>query len=532
MPLRWWLAIAAAVLGGVALDSGSPWLAWWPGGFLGVGLILLALWQQRVGFAVLIGAIAGAAFWLPHIDWLTLYLGPVPWLALCAVMIAWFAVFGAATAIATRGFAMLRTPWLRILCQAVTVTALWVAREQLQSSWPYGGFAWGRVAYTQLDGPFVSLASWFGFAGFSACVVGGVALLIACVAEVTQRGSAGRGWRNHTAAFVLASCSVVVLLVLAWVPPAMLESRGTVRVAAVQGNSKSGIFDDRENGDVFSAHLNATRAFLADSGSTARSVDLLVWPENSAEYQLPAEPTRLAALRQLAREFTAPIVVGTILSEEETSGERRFTNSSLLISEDAAVGVTVARYDKRRPVPFAEYMPNRAFFRALAPELVDLVQLEYEFGSRSAVLPVDTEHGVLRAGVAICFDIVFDDQARAMMQDDAEFILAQTNNADFGRTNESAQQLAIARLRAVETGRAVVNISTVGTSAVALPDGTLAAELTPFTAATMVADIPRVSGQTPALRFGGVIAAAWLCIAVCGFGLASALSYLGRGRRA
>ena len=108
-------------------------------------------------------------------------------------------------------------------------------------------------------------------------------------------------------------------------------------------------------------------------------------------------------------------------------------------------------------------------------------------------------------------------------------ILAQTNNADFGHTDQSAQQLQIAKLRAVETGRALVNISTVGTSAVVLPNGEEVDRLTPFTAGAMVAEVPLVTGQTPALRFGSVIAGAWLALAAAGMLLSLAA---GRGRPA
>ena len=166
------------------------------------------------------------------------------------------------------------------------------------------------------------------------------------------------------------------------------------------------------------------------------------------------------------------------------------------------------------------------------PDLVDLVQLEYSFGQLPAVLPIETSAGEIRAGIAICFDIIFDDHAVALMNgggDAAEVILAQTNNADFGHTDQSAQQLQIAKLRAVETGRALVNISTVGTSAVVLPNGEEVDRLTPFTAGAMVAEVPLVTGQTPALRFGSVIAGAWLALAAAGMLLGLAA---GRGRRA
>ncbi|WP_244303380.1 nitrilase-related carbon-nitrogen hydrolase [Leucobacter coleopterorum] len=144
-------------------------------------------------------------------------------------------------------------------------------------------------------------------------------------------------------------------------------------------------------------------------------------------------------------------------------------------------------------------------------------------GTRSPVIDVATDAGPVRVGIAICFDIIFDQQAVELVGDEAEVVFAQTNNADFGRTDESAQQLAIARMRAIETGRALVNISTVGTSAIVAPDGTDLAQLTPFTADAMVAELPLVSGETPALRFGAVFAALWVLCGAAGTGVGVAV---------
>ncbi len=267
------------------------------------------------------------------------------------------------------------------------------------------------------------------------------------------------------------------------------------------------------------------------SRSKGERVDLIIWPENSGEFQLPDQHYRAVEMQRLAKRANAPIVVGSILQNTDDT----FTNSSIVIDEN---GVTDLRYDKRRPVPFAEYMPNRAFFGALAPELVSLVQLEYSFGQFPAVLSIDTAVGEVRAGIAICFDIVFDDHAVALMNGgtnqagepiDAQLILAQTNNADFGHTDQSAQQLQIAKLRAVETGRALVNISTVGTSAIVLPDGTEVDRLATYTSDAMVGEAPRVTGQTPALHYGALIAGGWLAVGL--LGLLTGLVGLRRSRR-
>ena len=167
------------------------------------------------------------------------------------------------------------------------------------------------------------------------------------------------------------------------------------------------------------------------------------------------------------------------------------------------------------PVPFAEYLPARDFFYPLAPDLFDMVPRDYSFGERDTVFDVAGH----TAGIAICYDIVDDAIFRQMMAEGADVIFAPTNNADFGRTDQSEQQLDIAKIRAVETGRTVVNISTVGTSAIILPSGEELVRLPTFEEGYMLEEIPTSSHTTPATRLGmtfelGVSALGLLSIAM------------------
>lgn len=522
--LPWWIAVPTAALGGWLFDLANPDIACWPLVFPAILLILASWWKQQVGVAVLAGVAAGAAFWMPHISWLTLYLGPIPWLALSAVMIAWFALQGLVTAVATRGIAALpsmrRSPVVMVLAQSAAAAGIWVLREGVQGSWPYGGFPWGRVAHVFADTPFGALVSWVGFAGLSGFIV------LCCAAITGGVLSMGAGWISErqpsvpVSWHVLVPGAIAVALVgaSALVAPAQLAETGMLRVAAVQGNSKSGIFDDRESGDVFADHIAATEQLLDDLEAENEQVDVIVWPENAGEFGLTANPLRGREVALLAKRAGAQIVVGTVLQDDDGT----YTNSSIVWGPDGQQRPTeTSRYDKRFPVPFAEYMPNRDFFHALVPDLVDLVQLEYRTGTTPPVMPVQIDSATIRAGVAICFDIIFDDQAVHMTEDDAEVIFAQSNNADFGRTDESVQQLQIARLRAIETGRALVNISTVGTSAIIAPDGGDIVALPTHTQGSLVADVPLVTGETPALRFGAFISTIWMIIGGAGFAAGS-----------
>ena len=177
-------------------------------------------------------------------------------------------------------------------------------------------------------------------------------------------------------------------------------------------------------------------------------------------------------------------------------------------------------------MPFAEYMPARPFFRALVPDLVDLVTRDYQRGTTDTVMDVD---GVV-AGISICFDITDDSAVQSMVDDGAQVILAQTNNADFGQTDENLQQLAIARLRAIETGRSVVNISTVGHSAIIAPDGSTIDAIAPYAPGAMVDDVPLSTTSTPASVAGAGIALVVSLFGAAGFAMAAIAGAAARRR--
>ncbi len=500
-----WLAVLAALVGGLALDVSTPAFAIWPAAWLSVALMLYAFWQRTPGQGFILGLVAGSAFWLPNISWLTLYLGPVPWLALASVMVLWMGLMGAGISAVTRWFPRFtRIKWARSVTLGLVVAGIWVTREALQSSWPYGGFAWGRLAVTQVNSPFADLASWIGFDGLSGLIVLTVSTVLAFL--LGQSSDLDKKVRLR-----LASSVVAITLLLTFVPVFPQEPVGQRRVGAVQGNSDAGIFSNRQPGDILEDHVEASLKLRGER------LDFLAWPENAADID-PTRSARAAAdLDFVTEQLDAPLVTGTITREDN-----HYFNSSIVWEQGRGV---VDQYDKRRPVPFAEYMPNRAFFRALAPDLVDLVQLDYTPGSGTSVVEV----AGVTAGVAICFDIIFDELAVDMVSQGAELVLAQSNNADFGRTDENEQQLAIARLRAIEMGRAIVVISTVGHSALIDADGRFLADIEPFTADAVAVTTPLYQATTPAILLGWFVTAVFIAAASLGL-VASLASRLRRSR--
>ncbi|WP_314646773.1 apolipoprotein N-acyltransferase [uncultured Microbacterium sp.] len=457
------VALTASVLAGASLDLAYPDLGWWPFAFLSVSVGLWTLVGRSLPTAFLVSGGFGAAFYLLHLSWVVTFLGPLPWLALAGLQSILFGAGGVLIALAYRlsrargGVSELLIP--------VWVAGLWVLRETLMGAWPYGGFPWSRVGLTLVDSPFADTASWTGATGLSFLVV----LVCASALDAALR----RRWQSLVA-------SVALLVAMYAVPLFPTESAGTLRLGWVQADGPSGYFDAKEPGDILDAHLRATEPLRG------QDVDLLVWPEGSVDADPLNDWSAAARLEELVETSGTDL----LLNAATTRGDETFNTSLLWTSRGAE-----QLYDKAHPVPFGEYVPDRWFYETLAPDLVGLIQREYTPGSTSPTM--DTAG--TRIGLAICFDVIYDDVIYAAAVSGAELYVLQTNNADFRGTDENLQQLAIARMRAIETGRTVANISTTGRSQIITKAGTVTSGLPENTTGARISEVALNSGTTPAV---------------------------------
>ena len=503
-----WAAILLVLAAGPIMDAGFPDRDWWPLTFVGIAMMLWAFRGRRAGSAFLVGFVGGMSFYLFHIQWASEFLGLVPMLALSFLESLFFGVGAIAIALAYRWLPRVwRGIYGRLLFLPLVVAGLWTAREAIASVWPYGGFAWGRVALSQSESPFAGLFGWFGISGVGFVMV----FLVAVGVEAVVLQKADR--------LVRATVAVGLAAVILAIPAFPVAVDGTMRVAAVQGNGKAGYFDRGEPGSVLQSQVDATYPLIR----AGEKADVVVWPEGGSDSSPYDNPRTAQVFDAVSEDFDAPLVAGVITTRVDDEGVETYYNTSVLW--DAENGDT-DYYDKKHPVPFGEYVPDRAFWRPFAPDLIDLIGREYTPGTTDTVFDID---GVV-AGINICFDIVDDQILTDSVDEGAQIIFAQSNNADFGRTDESVQQLAIARIRAIELGRSVVNISTVGTSAVIAPDGSTVDRLPTHTAGAMLNDVPLSSTTTPAVLLGRQIE--WLVsgIGVLGLLVAAAATRAPRSR--
>ena len=318
--------------------------------------------------AFLIGFVTGQAFYISHIEWISLYLGPVPLLALSTLMALYFGLGMALTAWLYR---RLRPKGVSVAWFALLASAVWTLREFVANNFPYGGFPWSRLAMTQSDS---ILAGWVWLGGMSL-----LTFVVALLGSLLTLGIKHLSDRKLPKKSMAASFLLLLLLPVLTPYGLTTEQLGERVIAGVQGNANAGLFSNVDKGTILQNHIDATELLV--SSPLASEIELLVWPENASDI----DPLRSIAAREkieaVAAEIGAPFTFGTITQR----GEDTFNSTLLWIP---GVG-PVDYYDKKQPVPFAEYAPDREFWRMFAPDLVDMIPRGFSFGTRDGIFELE-----------------------------------------------------------------------------------------------------------------------------------------------
>jgi apolipoprotein N-acyltransferase len=417
-----------------------------------------------------IGLLVGLGFFVPFLPWIGDEVGPVPWLILALVQALFFLPLGVVLALVQR-----LPGW------PVWTAAAWVAEEALRGRVPYGGFTWGKLAFSQTDGPLLGLAGIGGspLVTFALALAGGMVAWAALPRPITGR--------------LVALAAVAGIVVAGTVVPAAALSGDTVTVAVVQGNVPALGLDFNEERRVITRNNAAVTSRLADQVAAGElpQPDIVIWPENSADINPYADEQTRAAISAAVDAISAPTLVGALVP---TPDEVNIQNTSLVWRPDDGPGAT---YVKRHPMPFGEYIPFRGLARLITPA-VDRQPRDFVAGQNIGVL----EMGSVRVGAVICFEVAFDNLVRDAVRSGAELLAVQTNNATFGFSPMTEQQLAMSRLRAVEHGRTVLVSALAGVSAIIEPDGSVVDRAELATQDVLVADVPLSTGHTVATTVG------------------------------
>lgn len=435
----------------------------------------------------------GTLYWL--VDTMTTFGGLAPALAAFAalMLVAYLSLFPAAFAVI-----------LARLCRAIgpgavmLAPAIWVATE-LGRQYVWDGFPWTLLGYSQVTVlPIVQIASVVGVYGMS----GLLALTASAAASlVVDRGR--RRWVNAGVALAaVGACAVWGSARLS--SSGLLSAGAPVRVAVLQGNiAQEDKWDPSLRDTITDRYIAMTRQALA-GGAT-----FIIWPESSTPFYFEEDIVRGAAIRRLAQESGATLLIGSDQIEPvkaapgSSAGQARYYNAAFLVKPDGSIG---AVYRKMHLVPFGEYVPAKQllFFAGTIVEAVS----DFSAGTDATLLPI----GDHKASTAICYEVIYASLMRRFVQEGSELLTTITNDAWYGRSSAAYQHWEQASMRSVEEGRYLARAANTGISGFVDPYGRVMSRSALFEGAVLVQDLRFLTSRTIYSRIGDVVA--WLSLAL------------------
>jgi len=431
---------ARALIAGLLVASSMPPWGWWPLAFVGLAMFTsleLTAAGSRQRFNT--GFVFGLGWFFPALAWM--------WFLTAPGYIIGVAMYASLHGLAS--LVVVRKDDNRSFLFMSPVAHMLI--EVLRMCAPFGGVPLATLGIAQVGGPLHRVAS-----------IGGVILLSwltwqvgALLAKRPRDFSVDHQHRR----LLWSLC--LFMLVGSYFAPRGSNTGRDFYVVAVQGGGPQGTRAvDTEPRDVVKRHLAATNTI---NNSADDPIDLVVWPENVidvVDFTLSTEAKEVGAE---ASRLNAPFAVGIT----EDVNQEHFTNAQVIVNSN---GEVVDRYDKVRRVPFGEYMPMRSFLKSLGAP-VDQVPRDALAGNGPAILDVPTSTGSERIGVVISWEVFFGGRAREGVKNGVGFIINPTNGSSYTWTVLQSQQVASSKLRAIETGRWVVQVSPTGFSAFIDPEG-------------------------------------------------------------
>ena len=393
-------------------------------------------------------------FNLVLLHWTSTYVGSVPWVILAA------------------GLSLLYLPLIAVKRLGIaSFPLIFVVLEEIRNRFPFQGFGWARIAYSQADAPYAKIAAHGGAVALSAITVL-IGLVLFFLFQKQLR--------------ILILLPLLIVLV-----PFNVHINQTTQVLMIQGNvPKLGLDFNSRAKEVFFNHVKETDIALKEN----RKVDFILWPENSVD----VDPFRNPEVFDALNTYEVPLIVGAIVGRAN-----EILNTSILWTK-ASQHV----YIKQHLTPFGEYIPLRSLAAKISP-FVDDVR-DFSPGNESTIFTVD------KAQIApvICYELL-DDQILEKAAQSSNLLAVQTNSATFGDSAQSAQQLQITRIRAIEHSRNILSVSTTGYSAVIDYKGKVLQKSDMGAAQHLYAEIGLISSTSPRDKYGDwalVMTLIWLLI--------------------
>ncbi len=341
------------------------------------------------------------------------------------------------------GFATYIASLKSSLSSHLTYAFAWVAFEWLMSRLPIVSFSWLSLATTMVNVSFVrNLAR----VGGGALITFLIVLIASWAANSLRKQSIS--WKRL---FIQGSVACLCILLVSGLANIKLGSRSTpISVAIVQGNDKNRYLTEDEIDDHY---LNKSHLSLAESIRTSK--DIIVFPESAFDTN-PEKDTELhKRLEGIAQKTSRLMILNTIA--DTTDGR---TNRNFYYSDSMKL---LGTYDKRRLVPFGEYVPFKRLIGSWS--IFEPIGEGFQPGNHDSTIRNVT--------TLICYESTFSADVRRALSPQSELLVVTTNNRSYRRSGNSSQHLAQSQLRAAEYGIGVVHASVSGVSAFIERDGSV-----------------------------------------------------------
>ncbi len=393
---------------------------------------------NRKALSILAFAFTFNAFLL---HWTSIYVGSTPWIILVV------------------GLSFLYLPLILVKRWGIaSYPLLFVIGEEIRNRFPFGGFGWGRIAYSQADAPYSNIAYYGGAIAISA-ITAALALFIFTLSQ-----------KNFKPALLIP---LLLLLI-----PINIVDQNQTDVLIVQGNvPQYGLDFNSRATQVFYNHVKETDKALAEK----RNVDFILWPENAVD----VDPFKNETVNSELNKYDVPLIIGAIVDINA-----RTLNTSILWNKNGT-----ELYAKQHLTPFGEYIPLRSTAKRISP-LVDQVD-DFSAGNQSKIFTI----GKAKVAPVICYELI-DDSILEKAANSSNLLAVQTNSATFGRSAESAQQLSITRIRAIEHSRNIASVSTTGYSAIVNYKGEILQKTSMGTAEHLYASVGLIDSKSVRDRLG------------------------------
>jgi len=426
----------AGVAGVIATTDFAP-LTFCHSAFIGLTIWYFLLIRMRLRSRVYVSYIFGLGVLLPVQLWTGIYVGNLPWLLLSFTQALIFTL-----------------PALfvgkKINYNQIAFACSFVCVELLLRTVPFTGFGWSRLSFTQVDGPLQFLYP-----------SGGVVLVAFLIALISSARSV----------FNLALICLVIAG-LSFLPRIEATDKKS-SIALVQGGVvKLGLEFNSKPKEVFLRHLQQTSKSV-----TFDQVDLIIWPENAVDIDINTNDEVKKLINEKSVFLDTPLLVGGV-----TKSGDNLLNQSFLFDPQIKQS-----YSKRYLTPFGEYLP----LRGIATKVSRYADQITDFKAGQEDTKFLIENATFQS--LICYELL-NDSFRDQI--DTNFLVIQTNNATFGDTAQLDQQLNIARVRAIETGRYIAYVSTTGTTSFIDNRGKIIEKLPKFESLTLFGEVNHVIGIT------------------------------------